>query len=160
MIRCSAIAHRASLCRAAVLNHNLQRATENISGSEFESMNVLICNYIFVCLYRMMRWSYSAQPQSIRSNRNSVWLLKALETDSASLNPSPTPRYWSKLYYTPLCHMTDRMPVMWQIKWKTLMSGDINTNYANASITGMRGPWIIVLNRTFLFFYVLSLKFP
>lgn len=33
---------------------------------------------------RMMRWYFNAQQQSIMTNRKSVWLPKALETDSAS----------------------------------------------------------------------------
>lgn len=56
--------------------------------------NVLL--YLFFC--RMMKSSSRAQPQFTRSNRNSAWLLKALETDSAFLSPSPIPRYWFKVH--------------------------------------------------------------
>lgn len=48
----------------------------------------------FFC--RMMKSSSRAQPRFTRSNRSSAWLLKALETDSAFLSPSPTQRCgWS-----------------------------------------------------------------
>lgn len=44
-------------------------------------------------MFRMMKWSYNAQLQSTRSNKNFVLLLRALGTDSASSSPFQTPRY-------------------------------------------------------------------
>lgn len=60
------------------------------------SPECLCYSLFFVC--RMMKSSSRAPPQSTRSNRNSVWPLKALETDSAFLSPSPTLRYWFTTY--------------------------------------------------------------
>lgn len=68
---------------------------------------------VFLSMFRMMKWSYNAQLQSTRSNKNFVLLLKALGTDSASSSPFQTPRYSIDISNNPLFHKKSQITIKW-----------------------------------------------
>lgn len=68
---------------------------------------------VFLSMFRMMKWSYNAQLQSTRSNKNFVLLLKALGTDSASSSPFQTPRYSIDISNNPLFHKNSQITIKW-----------------------------------------------